>query len=1122
MFTPDTTFCANSIVREVTILRKSTVEEYLEYVGCIGDGHIQIVNGTSYHELNPTGQQIFNTNEVCDSVVNINLIFNDHSSGLFTQTTCSQSGYSITINSTVYDETNPNGIEVISNALNCDSTLTIDLEFLPILSGDVMELFCAGSGDAIIVNGTLYDEFNPVGSETIASSIGCDSVININLSYLPVTASSIDYQGCYGDGYSVVVNSTVYDELNTTGSESMQTVLGCDSIIFINLIFNDTYAYNETYSGCIGDGYTIVVNNVTYDENNPIGVENLPGSNGCDTVVVINLEFNSEITSAENYSGCIGDGYSISVNNVLYNESNPNGEETMQSTGGCDSIVTIALEFNSEIATSENYSGCIGDGYSISVNNVIYNESNASGQETMQSASGCDSIVTVELEFNSEITTLENYSGCTGDGYSITVNNVLYNETNASGQETMQSASGCDSIVTVELEFNSETTTSENYSGCTGDGYSITVNNVLYNESNANGEETMQSTGGCDSIVTIALEFNSEIATSENYSGCIGDGYSISVNNVIYNESNASGQETMQSASGCDSIVTVELEFNSEITTLENYSGCTGDGYSITVNNGLYNETNASGQETMQSASGCDSIVTVELEFNSEITTSENYSGCLGDGYSISVNNVIYNESNASGQETMLSSTGCDSIVTVDLEFNSEITTTANYSGCLGDGYSISVNNVVYNESNASGQETMLSSTGCDSIVTVDLEFNSEITTTANYSGCLGDGYSISVNNVLYNETNSSGLETMQSASGCDSIVTIDLEFNIASSSTHNYSGCQGDNYSISINNVVYDESNPNGTEILQSTGGCDSIIAITLEYAEHIERLEQYQGCTGDGYAVEVNNTIYDENNPTAVETMVSASGCDSIVIVELEFHEMIELDIQYTGCQGDQYFYEVNDVIYNEENPNGFELLSGDTDCDTLASIELVFLPASEQNETIYLNPDDNNSIDISQFVSHIDSITNIHWSPSDVVSCSECIVVDFIGNENTSMTVTVQDGNNCTHLISLNIVVIHLESSLFIPSVFSPNNDGINEYFGPLTNSDNPIEIISFAIFNRWGDRVFHRENLLSNDVMLGWDGTIKGRPVSEGVYVYQLEVNTGTDGIKLLLGDVTLVR
>ena len=72
----------------------------------------------------------------------------------------------------------------------------------------------------------------------------------------------------------------------------------------------------ETHDGCEGDGYSVVVNNTTYDESNPVGVEVLTNSVGCDSTVTINLVFKPTSVGEETHDGCEGDGYSVVVNNT--------------------------------------------------------------------------------------------------------------------------------------------------------------------------------------------------------------------------------------------------------------------------------------------------------------------------------------------------------------------------------------------------------------------------------------------------------------------------------------------------------------------------------------------------------------------------------------------------------------------------------------------------------------------------------------------------------------------------------------------------------------------------------------------------------------------------------------
>jgi gliding motility-associated-like protein len=69
--------------------------------------------------------------------------------------------------------------------------------------------------------------------------------------------------------------------------------------------------------------------------------------------------------------------------------------------------------------------------------------------------------------------------------------------------------------------------------------------------------------------------------------------------------------------------------------------------------------------------------------------------------------------------------------------------------------------------------------------------------------------------------------------------------------------------------------------------------------------------------------------------------------------------------------------------------------------------------------------------------------------------------------------------------------------LPNAFTPNNDGLNDVF-KATALD--ILDLEFEIFNSWGERVF-----MTNNPQQGWDGTYKGKPCPEGVYLYRISFN-----------------
>jgi gliding motility-associated-like protein len=228
---------------------------------------------------------------------------------------------------------------------------------------------------------------------------GCDSVITISLIFLAATQHAIEYTGCVGDNYSIIVNDTVYNESNPTGMVWLTGSNGCDSVVIVNMVFGNQFVVNEIYNGCECDGYSILVNGNLYDEQHPLGMENISGVSGCDTLVYIDLLFAPASTSSFTYSGCAGDGFGIIVNGTSYDEQHPNGVEAMTNVHGCDSTITIALTFVDPDSNSISYTGCVGDGYAVMINGISYNESNPIGTEMVQTADGCDSIIQIALMY---------------------------------------------------------------------------------------------------------------------------------------------------------------------------------------------------------------------------------------------------------------------------------------------------------------------------------------------------------------------------------------------------------------------------------------------------------------------------------------------------------------------------------------------------------------------------------------------------------------------------------------------------------------------------------------------------------------------------------------------------
>lgn len=137
---------------------------------------------------------------------------------------------------------------------------------------------------------------------------------------------------------------------------------------------------------------------------------------------------------------------------------------------------------------------------------------------------------------------------------------------------------------------------------------------------------------------------------------------------------------------------------------------------------------------------------------------------------------------------------------------------------------------------------------------------------------------------------------------------------------------------------------------------------------------------------------------------------------------------------------------------------------------------------------------------------------WSPATGLSCSNCPDPIFYANDDATYTVTVVDSNGCRSVDFINIKVEFLD--LFIPSAFSPNDDGVNDI---LYLRGYGIKNVNFNVYDRWGNQVFH-----STDKANGWDGTYQGRDLPPGAYAYLVTVIRNNGDYEEFKGNVTLYR
>ena len=139
---------------------------------------------------------------------------------------------------------------------------------------------------------------------------------------------------------------------------------------------------------------------------------------------------------------------------------------------------------------------------------------------------------------------------------------------------------------------------------------------------------------------------------------------------------------------------------------------------------------------------------------------------------------------------------------------------------------------------------------------------------------------------------------------------------------------------------------------------------------------------------------------------------------------------------------------------------------------------------------------------------------------LSCTDCLTPVAYPTADVVYTLLLTTTDGCQYQDQVQVRVTK-DRSVYVPNVFSPNGDGINDYFFVQCPRDNVI-VRKMAIFDRWGGQVYAAENLPVNQAMAGWTGTSGTGPAPVGIYVYLLELEF-LDGFTLTKsGDVMVIR
>lgn len=533
------------------------------------------------------------------------------------------------------------------------------------------------------------------------------------------------------------------------------------------------------------------------------------------------------------------------------------------------------------------------------------------------------------------------------------------------------------------------------------------------------------------------------------------DGVNYQNSNIFNNLKSGDIQVFVKSPEGC-------VIINSKVTIGKNNlynlvkttkSICEGEYYFGHSNSGIY-------IDTIKSNFGCDTIRTIDLTVKSNSVSSIIRSICEGE---------VYEGYSKSGNYTDIFSAvnGCDSTRILILTVLPKINFTLNITICEGE---------VYDGYNRSGTYTdvFTATNGCDSTRTLYLTVLPNLVSNRSVTICEGD---------VYQGHSTSGIYTdvLTTANGCDSTQILVLTVLPKPVSTTSITICEGNNYEGYSTSGIF-------TDVFTTANGCDSTRILKLSVLQKKTSMQSITICEGELYEGYSKSGTY-------TDVFTATNGCDSTRILYLEIYNNSETKEKITICKGSVYNFNGVNIFSEGIYTDTLNNIHG---CDSILTIEVIIASDDFLGNDVVL-------CDQIEYILN-SSYKNARWFDNDV---SQSKLISSSG----LYWASIIDPNGCEIIDTISVI---FDFKSYVPNVFSPNDDGINDCFKPFY-SKLDFSVYRFSIFDRWGNLVYSTTN--PNEC---WKGECRGEECSPGVYIYFVEVKTEYCNKTLIKGDVTLIK
>jgi gliding motility-associated-like protein len=188
-----------------------------------------------------------------------------------------------------------------------------------------------------------------------------------------------------------------------------------------------------------------------------------------------------------------------------------------------------------------------------------------------------------------------------------------------------------------------------------------------------------------------------------------------------------------------------------------------------------------------------------------------------------------------------------------------------------------------------------------------------------------------------------------------------------------------------------------------------------------------------------------------------------------------------------------------------------------DTMLLVDLPAVPLITLPSEVSVSPGETVVLEAQ---TNLSSWQSLVWTPTPDTTCTQCLLQVWIPENSGQYVVVITDDAGCSASASVRVLVKN-QVDIYVPNVFSPNGDGLNDFWTVQTGVQG-LSLHSLYIFDRWGDQLYGLEEPIPVNEWSGWDGSFRGDPVNPGVFVYFLEVQLPNGEIVLKKGDMTVVR